>query len=70
MQQPFTVQCTSLGNLAREAQNLKAEATRDGVRSEAMLKAMEADGTRVKPEYGSVWYHFSGSDTDHISPTT
>ena len=28
LQQPFSVQCTSLGNLEREAQNLKAEAAR------------------------------------------
>jgi hypothetical protein len=68
LQQPFAVQCTSLANLPREAQNLKAEATGDRAKSEAMLKAMEADGTRAKPEYGSVWYHFSGSDKDHVSP--
>ena len=68
LQQPFAVQCTSLGNLPREAQNLKAEATGDKAKSEAMLKAMEADGTRAKPEYGSVWYHYSGADKDHISP--
>ena len=68
LQQPFSVQCTSPGNLAREAQNLKAEATGDRSKSEAMLKAMEADGTRAKPEFGSVWYHFSGPDKDHISP--
>src|SRR5437762_8912596 len=68
LQQPFAVQCTSLGNLPREAQNLRAEATGDRAKSETMLKAMEADGTRVKPEYGSVWYHFSGPDKDRISP--
>ena len=68
LQQPFAVQCTSLGNLPREVQNLKAEATGDRAKSEAMLKAMEADGTRAKPEFGSVWYHFSGADKDHISP--
>ena len=65
LMQPFAVQCTSLGNLPREVQNLKAEATGDRAKSEAMLKAMEADGTRAKPEYGSVWYHFSGPDKDH-----
>jgi hypothetical protein len=30
LQQPFSVQCTSLGNLEREAQNLKAEASANG----------------------------------------
>jgi hypothetical protein len=66
-QQPFAVQCTSVGNLPREAQNLKAEATGDRAKSEAMLKAMEQDGTRAKPEYGSIWYHMSGADKDHVS---
>jgi len=67
LQQPFAVQCTSVGNLPREAQNLKAEATGDREKSEAMLKAMEADGSRAKPEFGSVWYHLSGQDADHTS---
>ena len=62
LQQPFAVQCTSLANLDREAQNLKAEASGDKAKSEAMLKAMEADGTRAKPEFGSVWYHVMGKD--------
>jgi hypothetical protein len=66
LQQPFSVQCTSLANLPREAQNLKAEATGDKSKSEAMLKAMEQDGTRVKPEFGSVWYHVAGADRDHV----
>jgi hypothetical protein len=68
LQQPFAVQCTSMGNLPREAQNLKAEATGDRAKSEAMLKAMEQDGTRAKPEFGSVWYHVSGPDAEHASP--
>jgi hypothetical protein len=66
LQQPFSVQCTSIANLPREAQNLKAEATGDKSKSEAMLKAMEQDGTRVKPEFGSVWYHVAGADRDHV----
>ncbi len=68
LQQPFSVQCTSVANLPREAQNLKAEASGDRNKSEAMLKAMERDGTRVKPEFGSVWYHIAGADPDHVSP--
>src|ERR1051325_9210070 len=67
LQQPFSVQCTSMGNLPREAQNLKAEATGDRAKSEAMLKEMEQNGTRAKPEFGSVWYHMSGADKDHVS---
>jgi hypothetical protein len=67
LQQPFAVQCTSVANLPREAQNLKAEASGDRSKSDATLKAMEQDGTRVKPEFGSVWYHVSGADRDHAS---
>jgi hypothetical protein len=62
-QQPFSIECTSIGNLPRAAQNLKFEAM--GAQKQAMLDAAEKDGTRVKPEYGSVWYHLMGADKDH-----
>ena len=65
LQAAFSIECTSMGNLPREAQNLKAEATGDKAKSEAMLNAEEKDGTRVKPEYGSVWYHLAGMDKEH-----
>jgi len=65
LQQPFSLECTSMGNLPRTAQNMKAEATGDKAKSEAMLKAAEDSGTRVKPEFGSVWYHMAGADKDH-----
>ena len=65
LQQPFSLECTALGNLPRVAQNMKAEATGDKAKSEAMLKAFEDAGTRVKPEFGSVWYHMAGADKDH-----
>ena len=61
--QPFTVECTSMGNLDRVAQNLKFEAAGD--KTKDMLDAAEKDGTRVKPEFGSVWYHFMGADQEH-----
>ena len=64
-QQPFAVECTSLGNLDRAAQNLKLEAIPDKQASLAAFDAAEKDGTRAKPEYGSVWYHISGPDADH-----
>ena len=60
LQQPFAIECTAMGNLPRVAQNLKAEALGDKAKSEAMLKAAEEGGTRVKPEFGSVWYHLAG----------
>ena len=62
-QQPFSLECTSLANLDRAAQNLKFEAM--GAQKQAMLDAAEKDGTRVKPEYGSVWYHLMGADKEH-----
>jgi len=62
-QQPFSLECTSIANLDRAAQNLKFEAMAD--KKQAALDAAEKDGTRVKPEYGSVWYHLMGMDKDH-----
>jgi len=65
LQQPFSIECTSIANLERVAQNMKAEATGDKAKSEAVLNAQEKEGTRIKPEFGSVWYHLSGADRDH-----
>src|ERR1700731_4596245 len=65
LQQAFSIECTSIANLDRVAQNLKAEALGDKAKSEAMLNEEEKNGTRVKPEYGSVWYHLMGADRDH-----
>jgi hypothetical protein len=65
MAQAFYVECTSLGNLDRVAQNLKFEAIADKAASKAAFDKAEADGTRVKPEFGSVWYHVMGADADH-----
>ena len=61
-QQPFSVECTSLRNLDRVAQNLKFEAEADRTKRQAALDAAEKDGSRVKPEYGSVWYRLQGKD--------
>jgi len=67
-QQPFSIECTSAGNLDRAAQNLKFEAAGDKSKTQAMLDAAEKDGTRVKPEYGSVWYHLAGADRERARP--
>src|SRR5919108_355123 len=67
-QAPFSVQCTSIANLERVAQNLKAEATGDRKKSEAMLSEMEKNGTRIKPEYGSLWYSVPGPDRANARP--
>src|SRR3954453_10025910 len=60
--QPFAVQCTSIANLPRVAQNLKFEAITDKDAKKAALDAAEKDGTRAKPEFGSVWYTMNGAD--------
>lgn len=62
---PFTVECTSMGNLPRVAQNLKYEAKGDRKEVQAALEAAEKDGTRVKPEYGSAFIHLMGPDQEH-----
>ena len=67
-QQPFSVECTSLGNLDRVAQNMKGEAMGDRAKTNAWFDEQEKAGTRVKPEFGSVWYHFQGMDRDHARP--
>jgi hypothetical protein len=64
-QQPFSIECTSMANLERVAQNMKFEAAGDKVKTQAMIDAAEKDGTRVRPEFGSVWYHVIGPDRDH-----
>ncbi|MDH4063440.1 MAG: hypothetical protein OEW19_03505 [Acidobacteriota bacterium] len=67
-QAPFSVQCTSLANLDRVAQNLKAEAVGDRKKSEALLAEMEKKGTRIKPEYGSMWWSVAGPSQDQARP--
>jgi hypothetical protein len=64
-QLPFSIECTSIANLDRVAQNLKFEAVGDKVKTQALLDSAEKDGTRLKPEYGSVWYHVLGPDREH-----
>ena len=66
LNQPFSVECTSVANLDRVAQNLKTEAmAADRKAADAAFEAQEKAGTRVKPEYGSVWYHVMGADAEH-----
>ena len=64
-QQAFSIECTSLANLDRAGQNLKFEAMPDAKAKQAALDAAEKDGTRAKPEFGSVWYHLMGTDAEH-----
>jgi hypothetical protein len=64
-QQAFAVQCTSVGNLDRVAQNRKLEATTDKAARQALIDKAESDGSRVKPEFVSVWYTMNGADQEH-----
>lgn len=60
---PFASQCTSVGNIDRVKQNKQFEAKEaDRTKREAMIAEAEKNGTRVKPEFGSVWYSMSGPD--------
>lgn len=63
--QPFAVQCTSIANLDRVAQNRKFEAMTDKAARQSAIDAAEANGTRVKPEFGSVFYMMNGPDQEH-----
>ncbi len=60
LQQPFSLECTDQRNLERVKQNMEAEALGDKMKSEAKLNEEEKAGTRVKPAFGSVWYHLMG----------
>ena len=60
---PFAAQCTSLTNLDRVAQNRRFRVeTADAAGESAMINAAEEAGTRVLPEYGSLWFRMDGRD--------
>lgn len=68
LQQPFSVECTMVANLPRVAQNMKFEAVGDRAKANVLLDAAEKDGTRVKPEFGSVFYNMNGPTKDQMHP--
>ena len=61
-QLPFSIECSSIANMDRIVQNMKFEAEPDRAKRTAMIAEAEKNGTRAKPEFGSVWYHFMGKD--------
>ena len=63
-QQPFSVECSSVANLERITQNLKFEAEPDAAKRRALIDAAEKNGTRPKPEFGSVWFHLRGASKE------
>ena len=62
LQQAFSIECTMLGNIDRVAQNMKIEALGDRAKAQAAFDELEKNGTRVKPEFGSVFYHTQGPE--------
>ena len=57
-EQPFSVECTSIANLDRAAQNLKSEAVRRPEEAEAMLDALEKTAPVSSPNTdrsGTTW---------------
>ena len=69
-QQPFKLECTTMANLPRVAQSLKIESLGDKAKVQAALDAAEANGSRLKPEFGSVWIHLQGPDQEHANKHT
>ena len=64
----FSLECTMLGNLDRVAQNLKFETEPDRAKRTAAIQAAEKDGSRAKPEFGSIWWHVRGADQATARP--
>ena len=58
----FSIECTSQANLPRVAQNLKFEAMPE--KGKTAIAAADKDGSRVKAEYGSVWFHLMGASKE------
>jgi hypothetical protein len=63
--QPFAVQCTSLKNVDRVAQNLKLASITDQKARAAEIEKMDKEGKRAKPEFGSPWLTMNGPDKEH-----
>ena len=59
----FSAQCTNLANLDRVAQNRRFRVETDDAAGErGMIDVAEKAGTRVLPEYGSIWFRMDGVD--------
>ena len=61
-QLPFSIECSSIGNIDRITQNMRFESEIDRPKRQAALDAAEKDGSRAKPEFGSIFYHLMGQD--------
>lgn len=70
--QPFAVQCTSVKNLDRVAQNLKIASMKDQAERKAYVEKLEKDGTRAKAEFGSPWLTINAASKEagtHVHTT-
>lgn len=68
---PFAVQCTSMANLPRVAQNRRFDA--EGATPEersALVAAAQENGTRVDAEYGSMFISMSGQSQESAGTHT
>ena len=65
-QRPFSIECTSIANLKRVEQNMRLEAM--GEKRQMMLQEAEKDGSRVQPEFGSMFYNLGGADQAGARP--
>ena len=62
-QRPFAVQCTSMANLPRVAQSRRfAAESANNEELQARHRAEEEAGTRIAPEFGSVFISRNGND--------
>ena len=66
LQQPFSIECTSLTNLPRVAQNMKFEAVGDRAKANTAIEAAEKDGSRIKPEFGSIFFTQNGPTKEQM----
>lgn len=63
-QLPYSIECTMLGNMDRVTQNMRFESETDRAKRQAALDAAEKDGSRAKPEFGSVFWHLMGQSQE------
>ena len=59
--QPFSVECTSIANLERVSQSLKTETIADPKARQTAFEEMEKAGKWTKPEFGSIFYNYTGA---------
>ena len=65
----FAVQCTDEENLERAKQTHRLRmAAGNADEARESIAAAEADGSRIAPKFGSVWYALTGQDQASVTP--